>query len=125
MDDETQTVMESKKLMNLLHYQSDFALCGTPCLWAFIPPSLHTSLCLFSPSELIMRELYRPRHISVFLPHNTNNRGYHERRDGRIVCTPSRNTRSLFGVCRSVLCFHHLCILGWNCAVKRASVRSG
>lgn len=94
MDGERQTEMESERLMDLLHYQSGFALCGTPCLWAYIPPSLRSSLCLFSPSELIMRELYRPRQISVSLPHNTNNRGYHERREGRIFCTPSTNTRS-------------------------------
>lgn len=57
------------------------------------PSSLHPSLCVFSPSELIMRELYRPQH-SVSLPHNTNNRGYHERREGSVLCTPSTNTRS-------------------------------
>lgn len=77
--------------------------CGTPCLWAFIPPSLHPSLCVFSPSELIMRELYRPRH-SVSLPHNTNNRGYHERREGSVLCTPSTNTGSHL-VCAGVSVF--------------------
>lgn len=81
-----------------------FALCGRPCLWAFIPPSLHPSLCLFSPAEVIMRELYRPWQISVSLPHNTNNRGYHERREGGIVCTSSTNTRSHL-VCAGVSVF--------------------
>lgn len=94
MDDKRQTEMESEGLMDLLHYQFGFALCGAPCLWAYIPLSLHPLLCLFSPSEPIMRELYRPRQISVSLPHNTNNRSYHERREGRIFCTALTNTRS-------------------------------
>ncbi len=71
------------------------------------PSSLHRPIprcASFSPSELIMRELYRPRQISVSLPHNTNNRGYHERRAGRIICTLSMNTRSHL-VCARVSVF--------------------
>lgn len=51
-------------------------------------------LLFFSLYELLMRELYWLRQIGVSLPHNTNNRGYYERREGSIVCTLSMNTRS-------------------------------
>lgn len=109
MEDKRQMKTESERLMNLLHYQTFFfffALCGTSCLWAFIPPSLHPSLCFFSPSDLIMRELYRPRQISVSLPHITNNRRYHERRRGRIICTLLTNRSHLLGagVCVFITC---------------------
>lgn len=61
------------------------------------PTSLYHSVprcASFPPSEPIMKELYRSWQITVSLPHNTNNRGYHERMEGRIFCTALMNTSS-------------------------------
>lgn len=85
---------ERERLMDLHHYQLGFSLCGMLSLWTYIPLSLHPSLCLLSPTEPTMEELYWPRKISISLPHNTNNRSYHERTEGRAFGKALRNTSS-------------------------------
>ena len=94
MDDERQTEMERERLIDLLHYQPGFCSLWHAVPLGFIPPSLHPSLWLFSLSELIMRELYQLRQISVSLPPYTYNIGSYGGRVARIICTPSTNTRS-------------------------------
>lgn len=116
MDKERQTEMESQRLMNLLHYQLGFALCGTLCLWAFIPPCAS-----FPLSELIMRELYWPRQTGVSLSHTMPKIEDIMRGEKEASFALCQWTQGVIWCVYERLCFHYLCILGWYSSFKRTS----